>query len=1343
MLWALLLCGVLLLAAYVGFGRLAMAHLNDYRQPLLTYLNRHVPFTVTAVSVDGHWRSFSPEVTLRGLELAFPEVDGPPLRLTQGVVGVNVLRSLFTGSLVLNRLAVEDLHLRSELAEDGRFTLLGFGSSSEGDGQWLQRLLLAVEDVELHENTLLVTLPDGSLREFQLDLQLQRRGARRHIDASLRSTVGTVLDILAAGVGDPLQPGSFTGNVYLQFDTPDVGALHMLMGKESPAFWASGAAAAEVWLGLSGDQRTVEARISGQDIEVYSADDEIRIPLQSFSMDALWSQQDERWTLFGQDLQIQHQGTPLALDRLQLEGWGEALRLSLKDVDLAPIGQVIASLDIVPEHLRDIATALALRGEVPALRIAIGDAYKPLDDWEIEANFEALGVSSWRGSPGVEGARGYARLKPGGGSLILDSQPIALDFPSIYHQPLQFESVNGTVNVHWDAYQLALSSGLLQAAGEEGDARVLFGLQIPLQPDEYGIGTSGGDAVSMELLVGLQDSGTQFREKYIPFTLAGSLRRWLQRSIGDGAINAGGFLWRGSLARDGAPDRSVQLAFNLADTPLSYHQDWPAVQVERGVVLIDDAAVSVWSDRAQLYDSQVESLSVEILPDANKEPQLAVTGHLSGAASDGLKIVNHSVLSKMVGHAFKRWKAAGDLQVDLDLRLNLAKPASPSRIRVNTQWSDTRLEITPGNIALDAVSGEVSYRSGEGFRASGLQGRLWGEPVAVAIEQSPRAGGATSSTRLGDLVIKLDTQVAMQSLQAWLQLDLLAFASGKTPAQLVVAMADGATPQLSVFSQLHGVSLDLPRPFHKGAQETAQFSALLPLRTGAPLSLHLDDQLHLDLALSEASPASGLDRSEGSRRAGLLGASLGVNAPSPALEEGLFRVGGHLNVLHGDDWPPFLETYLGVRGWPAPAEREADIAATRSSDVNRDLRLAIEDFSVDAMALGSVHLEGLEASLHQRASGDWSLAMDSDWLRGQLELRAGDVSRARLDLLDVAAFMGEQTGEAQHPAASTKSVLDSSGESRILHLPAIDVSVAALRRGDQPLGTLDFALRSDGPVIQLRNIRGELAGMQLTADEPALLQWQQGEGAHSKLVGQFAFDDLGRSLEVLGYQRIVKNNGGNLDVTLNWPGNPQDFALARAQGSIRLTMAEGSFLEAPSGAAGALRVVNILNLADIVRRLSLSHMFDSGITFDKVAGEIYLHGGTLEVARMDVEGPSSFRFSGVSDVVAQDLNGELVATLPVANNLPWMAALAASLPVAAGVYVVSKVFDKQMQRLSSAVYTIEGSWDEPLVEFDRIFDDTPREQALPLESLPGQPTGQEPVADSGSLEPADAATVAQ
>ncbi|MEY3005982.1 MAG: hypothetical protein RI942_324, partial [Pseudomonadota bacterium] len=55
-------------------------------------------------------------------------------------------------------------------------------------------------------------------------------------------------------------------------------------------------------------------------------------------------------------------------------------------------------------------------------------------------------------------------------------------------------------------------------------------------------------------------------------------------------------------------------------------------------------------------------------------------------------------------------------------------------------------------------------------------------------------------------------------------------------------------------------------------------------------------------------------------------------------------------------------------------------------------------------------------------------------------------------------------------------------------------------------------------------------------------------------------------------------------------------------------------------------------------------------------------------------------------------------------------ALTGGLPAAAGVYVISKIFEKQVDKFSSAVYRISGTWQEPVLKFDRLFDTKPRAQ---------------------------------
>jgi uncharacterized protein YhdP len=75
----------------------------------------------------------------------------------------------------------------------------------------------------------------------------------------------------------------------------------------------------------------------------------------------------------------------------------------------------------------------------------------------------------------------------------------------------------------------------------------------------------------------------------------------------------------------------------------------------------------------------------------------------------------------------------------------------------------------------------------------------------------------------------------------------------------------------------------------------------------------------------------------------------------------------------------------------------------------------------------------------------------------------------------------------------------------------------------------------------------------------------------------------------------------------------------------------------------------------------------------------------------------------------------------VGSNLPWVAALVGGLPAAAGAYVVSKVFEEQMDSFSSAVYEISGTIQEPELIFKNIFDDESFDISTPQSRNTGKP----------------------
>lgn len=1281
-LWVCIVALMVLLAIYVSVGRLVMGNLGAYKTAILHELNYRVPFAIEAQQVSGEWHSFTPVIVLTGLRLSAPGSSDVPLQLSEGRVGVDVLNSLRTGSLQMRRVALNDLSLMGEVSSEGKLRFTGFGSGGGEIGKWLQEFLLNVELIALRNNLLKLTLPSGEVRDLDLNLLLSRDGSRRRVEAGLVSTRGTRISVLADGVGDPLRPEVFAGEVYVDIQTPDLGAIKELLPEKFQPYWADGTVDLELWLAWNKGAPSIEARLEARDLLIASKDSSLQVPLERVALQAQLLERKNHWAIYASDFEVTNDGAVFTLPRVQLDVWGGALRLRAADVKLDPLNDLVKNIEALPRTLRNVAAALRPRGYLTSLQLSLGDIEQPRTDWELEANFEQLYVDSYKGAPGVTSASGYTRLAPDGGFVILDSQNLSMDFPGLYSRPLDFDELYGTLNLNWDSQWFGISSGLVTARGEEGMAKVVFGLDIPLVESDVGI--------EMDLLVGLEDSRAMYREKYLPYVLSPALLNWLSDSIGEGRIEEGAFVWRGSLKKDIAHAKTIQLAINLVDTRLSYHPQWPPVTVDRGVVYIDDSAVSVWAEQARLFDLKVEHLSVETRLDNKKHIILTVDGGLVGPAADGLRVLNDSPLTHIVGNAFGDWEMSGFLETDLKLQLNLTDSSVSPWVEVATRWQDVDLTIEPGNLSIQGVNGGFDYSTERGFSARSLVAELWEEPLSVSLSQHHPSGAYEAGSSVVD--IALASEVDMADVRRWLQLQPLAFVSGEAAADVGLRIAPGEPVLLTVNSTLEGVALDLPSPWKKPAEEVAGFFLEMPLAAGgAPLSLSLGEELNLLLDVREGS---------------LRGGGLGINVPPAPLAAGIFHVTGQAPLVQGDEWIGFVSNYLVESGpesqsrvvaTPSVAPASVESGAPALDFVSAaapawPLQVVVDDLRSDQLVIMGQQLQDVVFSLALDETV-WEMSAATDWAQGDLSLaRDGGASQLtfqRLDLSGLPAITGSGSGE--------ESTLD---------LPVMHVSLENILQAEQRLGALEFELHSAGGVLTADHITGELARLSFSEEAPGRLLWDQGLEGHTKVKAEVSFQDLGQTLQYFGYERIVETGKGSLDFDLRWPGAPQNASLLQAQGAIQVNIGSGSFLEAPSGAAGALRVVSILNLADIVRRLSLSHMFESGIPFESVEGDLYLHQGTIEVTRMDVKGSSSFQFSGVSDVEAQSLSGELVATLPVARNLPWIAALAASLPVAAGVFIVSKVFDKQMNRLSSAVYSIEGSWNDPQVRFDRIFDNT-------------------------------------
>ena len=953
------------------------------------------------------------------------------------------------------------------------------------------------------------------------------------------------------------------------------------------------------------------------------------------------------WQFALHRLRLEGREQPLQVEQLRGEYRDRALQLRAADVDVAALSSYLGPSGVLPPVAADWLARLAPRGRIERLQLNADTLDDPAG-WRLQANFSGLTTASWRGVPSVANLGGFASVGLRDGLLQLQAADVSLALPAVYRAPLNYHTVAAELAWTIDEEDFYLRSGPVSASAPEGQLQGLFSLRWPLQESVTGL--------ELGVLAGLRDSRPVHRDKYLPYRLGSETLDWLEHSIGEGVVRTGVFLYRGSTGAELQDYRTMQLFFEVEEGALDYHPDWPALSEVNGLVLVTDTDVDAYVDSARVLDAQARNVRARLRFDAAGQLRLSVDkGRVAADASDGLTLIKTSPLRAIVGDNLGDWQASGGLQARLALQLNLSEPGLAPQVSVRTDWHRVRLHSAALRLVLDDISGQLHFHSERGFSADGMTGSLWGEPLRIDVQQR--------ATAPSDLTIALRSRIAMADLRHWLQLDLLRLATGSALADMQLRMPPGGPPHLHIDSDLHGVSLDLPAPWGKQSEARRALKAdiALPATAQKTLRLQLDDAVFLRVALDAD---------------GYRGGTLGFGEPLAVTGTGGMVVGGRVQRLHWDDWTAFRDTYLPPGG---------DVGG----GVLRGLQVA--ELGIFGQQFAQVTLDA------DQTDGDWRIGFSTDWLKGRALLPPAGPVLIELDSLDVAELdrLAQQKWQGLGPDG--------------LDLPDLQVAIAELRSGADIWGPLDFLLQDLGDDYYFSAIHGELRGLRMDGTEGLELHWLGGTTPRTHLRGVLGFDDFGTVLTRHHYDRIVKTRAGQFDLDLSWSGSPLQFALANTTGRVELVAQEGSFLQSSGAAEGTLRVVTILNLTEFVRRLrlDLGTVFQAGIPFDAINGELLFRQGVIAVPKLDVSGRSSrFQFVGHADVRSEKIEGELVTTLPIASNLPWVAALISGLPAAIAVYLVSKLFGKQLDRFSSVIYKVAGPWEDPDVTFQRIFDDS-------------------------------------
>ncbi len=1321
--WGSIILLMLVIAVCVQLGREAFPMLNDYREFIGDQFSKTLNVDVDIGAIEARWVGLRPRLVFHNLTIHAP--DGQHIFTAGKVDGeLSLIDSLLMWQLVWRHLEFSQLDMQFQQAPDGHWSLGGLklARPDADDASVISDpidIFLLARHLTLKQSVFQFDFRTGHQAELSVpqlvlenETDFHRLVANFAVDGDKEA-----FSVVVEGHGNPRLEENFTVEGYVALDNFPMEKV--VAALDIPAWDAAGEGQwseghrldANLWFsGSPYRQMSLKGRLQADGLPL-RAPDQVQLPT------GLTAQLTGGWQV--------EQGWHLALHGAEL-AWGDdsapPLHIGLSAVTGHPLSLFIDELDLAVWHqlaekhgllqgrLKEVMATLAPAGHLSHIHITRQTAEQGY--FRLRANLHDAQVDAYLGAPAIGSLDGYVEASARGGRVVIDSREgFSMFYPTVYHEPMAYDRARGEVRwaVRQDLQRVEVWSGLLTLSGEEGVGQGYIHLKLPYGEREH-------PGPQMTLLVGLRDSYARFHEKYVPYKVPDALYDWLQDSIQGGHISEAGFMWHGPLTGKSGMPPSIQLFGRVDNGRLRFNPEWPPLENASGRLMLDNKLLDIHIDQGLLDQNQLTEASVQLRPAADGHSQLYIRGAAQGDLGSALNLLRNSPIGARLGDGFADWRGSGRVSAEVDLVIPVGGDGTGQQT-VSATLGKGQLFLPELRLNLEEIEGPLRYSTTGGLESKGLDLSLWGRAARVKISSHQEQG------RPVNLRIDFEGLAAVQDLGKWLKVpELSRFAKGVAGAhgQITVPFDGKGDMALAIDSDLVGVDIALPAPYGKTAQQARPLIVTGTLADERHYKVAYDQQVRLQFLLSEQLRAASL----------VLGDSF---AP---MQWGYMDITGELGRVRAENWLAALKK-LEPANADAPDSNNTFQSATSWPLIPR-FDLQLRSLELEQSTVENLHLEGE----HDRQR--WRVSIGSPHIHGDVTL----FDDGRPLEVDLALLRIPKTAPAQEDVTG-KGLLQSLDIDR---LPAVNFSTASIIKGTTDFGAWSFELRPINGGIALRNLRGKIMGITLDGGSEkngAELLWlQSGERNSTYLAGVVSAGNLADVSAILDQPEILESRSAHFDVELLWPGSPDEVDLHHLDGTVALDIRDGRFIRgAEAGNNPFLRLFGLLNFDTLARRLKLdfSDLYKEGMVFDSVVGTLQFANGRVLVREpLRVESPSStLQFTGLLDAETEQLDATLVATLPVTGNLAVAAAFVGGLPAALGVFVVGKLFEEQVDKASSIRYRISGSWDDPDIRVDKIFEssvkgaqanlgpterqgsnsgpDKPARKASPRQPLSGEP----------------------
>ncbi len=1212
---------------------------------IASWVSNYIGYPVTMSGAGLHWIGLEPKLQVDNITILRQNGQEQLLSLEQLYLGLDIISSLRQTEPVINDVSLSGLVISIIRNEQGKFVIQGLSTDSDSspNKEWLRWINL-INKVNLTNITLALSdfkqpLLSGHYVLNQVQIEHDDTQWNTTLDLSLPSQLGNSVQVTAeTDINNSFEVGHWQAQAKL--DNVELAAFSdMIVWKDISL--TKGHITAT--LSLSGNETSVDfitSSIDADQLELTSLNvSASSANIEHFSGQLDWSRSLQQWQMSGREIQLRMNGDDwIPTDFKLIKGSDNTLLFNSGYLRLSDITTIASLTELSPEFIQKQKPA----GDVETLTMS----YSPEDGLtSLAFKLNEGGVLPWQDWPGVTGLTASVNWNNDLGNIEFDSHQLVLYPEGWLDKSMFFDSITGVIRVNHQQDKWVIQSQALR----------LWNDDLTVQLDGS-IERSNTGKIVNDLAISLQDVEINTWKSYLPQRiLEKDFNVWANDAFVAGKVIDGKIELVGDLADfpyDNAPDKGhFTMDLQVEGAQLHYAPEWPDIVDVKAKIASKGSKLVITSKQGKIAGFDFLDVTTTIERFVLSNPILSVDGDMTGNTQQSLLFLQNSPLKQRFGSVSKTVLAQGQSDIHLNLLVPLTH-VDDTQVSGKVSFKDGSLQsMDMPAMSVTNVIGELKFNN-EGVFADAIKARFLNDDVVINV-----------SPEQGKTIVDAIGSSSIEKLNTVFNNTLPTFVSGQFNYQLDVSIAEKTVGDFYVdavvHSDLQGLTLDLPSPFTKQANELKTFRAGFE---------HVNDDLVYTINYDNQINAVAMPQGENWRGEFRLGSG------QASLPEHGIKVRGQLAKVSIEDW----------LSWQSKQTMDNKSALVDSID---DISMTIDELNGFEQKLTQLNL-----SMQRDAQG-WRTQFHSEQSKGSLYLpmRFDNDAMLKVDI---------DKANITFPKQIKTNVAVTDKKSLALW-PAMAINIGSLTIDDMNLGQLSLRSKrtQDAWIIE----QGTLASEYFSANVTDGVWQKQSTGDSSHFSLQSKSDDLAGLLKSLGYIQAVDATGIEIGLDFTWPDDPLSVSVETIQGQLNINVGKGKLTEIEPGAAG--RIFGLLSVAAIPRRLSLdfSDLFGKGFNFDSISGDFKLANGLATTDNMVMKAESALiEMTGPIDVANKSYNQQVKVTPNVSSTLPLAGAMAGG-PVGLGVgaaillfdKLADNLFDKNIVNLISYKYDLTGPWNDP------------------------------------------------